>query len=289
MIYTMENEEIMVQMNSEGGQLWSLLDKRSQTEHLWQGDPAYWSERSPTLFPICGRLKNGEYRLNGQTYSMHLHGFARDEEHRLVKQEKNTVVFRLVQNEVTLAQYPYAFQLDTIYCLEGSKLHYSFEVTNTGEERLPFSIGYHTGYRIPFDDRHTAEDYRIVFQKRETPTQLLEDGLLTGETQIPLHNENVLAVRRDMFPQSYVLEGIQSEYVGIVESKTGREVRVTFRDFPFLLLWSTQGEIPFICVEPWCGLPDDMDFNGTFLDKRALQSIASGECFRCTQTIEIIR
>lgn len=289
MIYTMENEEIAIKMNSMGAELWSLWDKKTSTEHLWQGDSNYWSERSPTLFPICGRLKNGEYRHNGQTYSMRLHGFAREQEHCMVKQETNRTVFRLVQNQETLEQYPFCFQLDTIFQLEGSKLNYSFNVTNTGEGQLPFSIGYHTGYCIPFDDQHTSEDYSIVFQKSETPLQLLEAGLLTGETQLPLHNENVMPVHRDMFPQSYVLEGIQSEFVGLVENKTGREVRVTFHDFPYLLLWSTKDEVPFVCIEPWCGLPDDMDFKGSFLDKRALQIIEPGESFCRTQTIELIR
>lgn len=288
MIYTIENENLRIQINSRGAELWSLFDKRTNTEHLWQGDAAYWGERSPILFPICGRLRNSEYRLNERKYSMQLHGFARNCEHSLVSLEANKAVFRLVQSESTLAQYPFPFQLDSVFILEGSKLNYSFEVTDTGSERLPFSIGYHTGYRIPFDKQHTTEDYSIVFEKKETPTQLLEAGLLTGETYVPMRDERVMPVRRDMFPQSYVLKGIQSEYVGIVENKTGREVRVTFKDFPYLLMWSTQREVPFICLEPWCGLPDRMDFEGSFLEKPELQIISPGECFCRTQTIEII-
>ncbi len=288
MIYTIENSELKVEINSLGAELWSLFDKKSNTEHLWQGDEKIWSDRSPILFPICGRLKNAEYRLKDKTYSMQLHGFARKFEHALILQETDRIIFRLVENEETMRQYPFLFQLDTCFYLEGAKLHYTFEVTDTGSEELPFSIGFHTGYRVPFDASLTAKDYSIVFEKKETADQLLEAGLLTGETKRLLNDEQILPVRPDMFTQSYVLEGLQSEYVSIIENKSGREIRVTFHGFPYFLLWSVQQELPFICLEPWYGLPDTMDFKGSFLEKPALKILKPREVFTCSQMIEVL-
>ena len=43
----------------------------------WDGEPAVWSGRAPLLFPIVGLLRDGIYRLDGRSYEMPKHGFAR--------------------------------------------------------------------------------------------------------------------------------------------------------------------------------------------------------------------
>ena len=42
------------EIDTMGAQLMSLRDALG-TEYLWQGDPRYWAERSPLLFPMVGR------------------------------------------------------------------------------------------------------------------------------------------------------------------------------------------------------------------------------------------
>lgn len=59
------------QISSLGAQLMHLTGK---TEYLWQGDPAYWTDRAPTIFPYVARLTNGTYRYEGQTYHLPIHG-----------------------------------------------------------------------------------------------------------------------------------------------------------------------------------------------------------------------
>ena len=41
MIYTLENDSLKVQVNSHGGELWSIQTKDG-AEYLWQGDETYW-------------------------------------------------------------------------------------------------------------------------------------------------------------------------------------------------------------------------------------------------------
>lgn len=48
-----------------GAQLLSIRASDG-TECLWQGDPAYWSDRAPNLFPYVARLTEGKYYLDGQ-------------------------------------------------------------------------------------------------------------------------------------------------------------------------------------------------------------------------------
>ena len=73
MLYTIRSGCMQAQISSLGAQLMHLTGK---TEYLWQGDPAYWTDRAPTIFPYVARLTNGTYRYEGQTYHLPIHGFA---------------------------------------------------------------------------------------------------------------------------------------------------------------------------------------------------------------------
>ena len=74
MIYTLENDSLKVQVNSHGGELWSIQTKDG-AEYLWQGDETYWKDRALNLFPYIARLTEGKYMLDGKTYEMPIHGF----------------------------------------------------------------------------------------------------------------------------------------------------------------------------------------------------------------------
>ena len=68
------NDSLKVQVNSHGGELWSIQTKDG-AEYLWQGDEAYWKDRALNLFPYIARLTEGKYMLDGKTYEMPIHGF----------------------------------------------------------------------------------------------------------------------------------------------------------------------------------------------------------------------
>ena len=55
-IYEIENENIKLKVDSCGAEMKSLVKKETDTEYLWNGDPAYWQRTSPILFPLVGRL-----------------------------------------------------------------------------------------------------------------------------------------------------------------------------------------------------------------------------------------
>ena len=68
--------ECRIRVRTRGGELVSLRN-REGTEYIWQGDPAFWSGQNPILFPIVGSLKDGRVDINGRTFEMGRHGFAR--------------------------------------------------------------------------------------------------------------------------------------------------------------------------------------------------------------------
>ena len=59
MEYTLENEYLTVKVSTTGGVLTAIKSKEG-LEYLWQGDPTYWANQAPLLFPICGSIRNNE-------------------------------------------------------------------------------------------------------------------------------------------------------------------------------------------------------------------------------------
>ena len=68
---------------SFGGELVSFkldgIEKIHQGENVRDenGKP-YWKRHAPVLFPIVGKLRRGQTLINGRTFEIPQHGFARD-------------------------------------------------------------------------------------------------------------------------------------------------------------------------------------------------------------------
>ena len=121
-----QNKTASAEIESLGAQLMSLKNAEG-TEYLWQGDPRYWAERSPLLFPMVGRLRGGKTLIGGREYSMGCHGFASAQEFRPVMQSSDSVTLSLRASDQTLAQYPFDFSLTAAYRLTGTRLSVSLE------------------------------------------------------------------------------------------------------------------------------------------------------------------
>lgn len=51
----LENERFCVEIAELGVELTCIYDKKTETDVLWEGDPAYWKRHSPVLFPNVGK------------------------------------------------------------------------------------------------------------------------------------------------------------------------------------------------------------------------------------------
>ena len=69
----------------------------------------YWKRHFPILFPIVGKLKRNQTLINGRTYEMSQHGFARDLEFEPITKLDNFHSYLLKSNASTLIKYPYDF------------------------------------------------------------------------------------------------------------------------------------------------------------------------------------
>ena len=177
-MYTIENDVLQITISEKGAELQNLIHKPTQTEWLWQGNPAYWGKRSPILFPFVGALKEGTFTTSGQTYPMSKHGFARDMVFQAESKSKNHVQFTLSSSEVTRVQYPFHFKLIIDYVLLDHHLTVTITVKNTDITSMIFSVGAHPAFNCPMDQ----EPWQLVFDEVEhlesrcidLPTGLIE-------------------------------------------------------------------------------------------------------------------
>ena len=178
MIKTIENDFLVVKINETGAELFSLVSKKTGREYVWQGDPEYWKDRSPVLFPICGRLYKGKYVYDGKEYEMPIHGIVKKAEFSSREISGNEIEFTCTADENMKTIYPFDFVFSVKYTLIGNRLITGYTVKNTDTKVMPFSFGYHPGFNVPFVKGETFEDYYVKFGKKVLSKIILsENGL----------------------------------------------------------------------------------------------------------------
>lgn len=292
MDFTIENEYLRVTVTTDGAQIKSVVRKGDQVEHIWQADPQVWGSYGPILFPHAGRVKDGVIWAKGKAYPAKSHGFARSMAHSAVFCGENTVVLELTDSPETLAVWPYRFRLVSTFTLEGDTLHQTLTVENHDEEEMPFGIGFHPAFAVPFDSAHTYADYELRFDHLESPICLdTSAGGLVGDkiyrlgtniTQIPL-DEMLFA------NDSHCMTGLSSTTLGLYEKDTGRAVVCGIRGFPYTLIWSKPGVPKFVCIEPWNSLPSSVDSTTDWEKKPAAAILAPGADWSTTLSISFVR
>lgn len=292
MIYKLKNEELEVTFTTKGGTLCSIKGADG-LEYLWQGDAEYWSGQAPILFPICGSIRDDKAVIGNQkTTSMPRHGIVRKREFEFVEQTENSITFTIQSDEEMKQQFPYGFQLFATYTLENKTIQVTYAVKNTGKEAFPFFVGGHPGFNCPLVPGESYTDYQLVFEKKETctvPTPVTETGLIDMEHRTTfLKDSNVVELSHEMFEKdATILDEIESREVTLVPKKSGKSVTLTFKDFPYLILWSSANHGDFVALEPWMGLSTCSDESDVFEEKRGVQVVEAGETKAHTYQITV--
>ena len=73
----LQNENVELTVSNHGAEMHGLLDRKTGTQYIWQGDAAYWHWHAPICFPITGRVHDDTYSVDGKEYHLTVHGFAR--------------------------------------------------------------------------------------------------------------------------------------------------------------------------------------------------------------------
>ncbi len=286
---TIQNEQITLTVETHGAEMCSVKNAKGE-EMLWQPCEGYWDRQSIVLFPWTGPLKEGYFEVDGIKYEYGGHGFAKDFEHAVVSQQPDTLVLELCASEATRAIFPFEFAFISTFQLVGNTIHHSLTVKNQGDVPLQFGLGYHPGFQVPFDAAHQTSDYEIRFDRVENPMILTQkpSGTATGTVRYLGTNMQTLAIEDGMFDGqgSHCLVNLASEYVGVYEKESGRNIRLHIKEFPYTLLWSNNTPatkaLKFICIEPWHSIPSADTDSPLWAEKPAAAILAPAEQFETT-------
>ncbi len=274
---SLASPDLGVQIDPLGAQLSVLTDAEGR-DLLWSGDPSVWSGRAPLLFPIVGELAGGAYRLGTASYSLPRHGFARGRPFDVIDSSDQAATFRLKADESTLEVYPFAFELDVHYGLDGPTLAMTATVRNVGGADLPASFGYHPAFRWPLPYGRPRAAHGVEFARDEpSPVRRLDrQGLLTPDARPTPVAGRRLSLDDALFVDDVlILDAVQSRFI-TYGADTGPRIRVSFPDTPYLGFW-TKPHAGFICIEPWHGIADPQGYTGDFAHKPGIFMVKPDE------------
>ncbi|EQC0676243.1 aldose 1-epimerase family protein [Listeria innocua] len=286
----LENELLLVEMKEAGAELTRIFHKDTKLEYLWNADSAFWGRHSPVLFPTVGRLVEDTYFVDGSPYHLGQHGFARDRDFKVVEHTENAVRFELDADEDSLAIYPYKFKLSIIYTIEKDSVAVSYEVENTDNKRIYFSIGAHPAFNLPLADGTTFEDYYLDFGTEENlETLCLEGPYRSGEIEKVVNEPaRYLPLSYDLFKNdALIFEALKQKEITIKSDKTPHFVKVSFPEFPFVGIWTAKAGTPFLCIEPWYGIADGAGKSVELRDKAGIEHLEPEAVFASEYKITI--
>ncbi len=281
---TIKNEFITAKFNTLGAELKSLVCDGK--DYLWCSDPEWWGKSAPLMFPICGGLMDDEFNYKGKTYTVLKHGFAMNCEWEVEEQSESSVTFLLKSDDSSRAQYPFEYELRLVYTLVGKQLQVRNEVKNMGGDTMYFSIGSHEAYATP----EGVEEYELLFPQKETLYAYELVGnyigckrtlIVDGSDRLPLKKE-YFSIDALVFPE------IVSRSVILQKKDASKAVRVEFDGFFNLMIWQKCGA-PYVCLEPWNGIPDFLESDKDFTKKPGIQQVSAGRTYVRTHSIEILK
>lgn len=271
--FTLSNDKARVTVDEHASEIHSFKSVETGFEYMWQGDPAFWKGRNPTLFPMVGSTWDKILHIKGKEYRTGNHGFARNSDFTCIKHDEKQIVMELKDSKETLEQYPYAFTMHITYTLEGTTLSIHYAITNDNDEVMPFNFGLHPAFNCPIQPDGKFEDCYLEFGSPETFTW--KTTTLDHETKLPLD--------REALANTVIMEEPESNCVSLTDGTHG--VRVGFSGYRWLGFWSPHA--PFVCIEPWYSHDDFEKVEVPFEQREGTQFLEPHDTFEAAYTITV--
>jgi len=192
----------------------------------------------PILFPICGNLPNNQYTHNEKSYTLQQHGFAREMLWEVIDQNTDSgasLTLRLTSTSVTKKLYPFDFEVDFTYQLQGNYLSIKQRYTNLSDEKMPFSTGLHPYFWVKDKSQLSFDIPANILQDHTT----LEIKPFNGT--FDLSQPEIDAAFKQVNRQSASFSDRQRPLT----------LNLEYSDlYGTLVFWTLQNK-DYICLEPW--------------------------------------
>ncbi len=285
---SLSSGDLTAEVNPLGAQLSSLRD-RAGRDLLWDGDPSVWAGRAPLLFPIVGALAGGSYRLGSRSYALPRHGFARTRQFDIADSTPTTASFTLKADEASVQVYPFRFELQIDFMLEGPTLSVTAHIRNSGALPMPASFGYHPAFRwpLPYGAARSAHFIEFASDEPAPIRRLNAAGLLTpARLPTPISQRRLMLADALFQDDVIIFDEIRSHFVTYGAAE-GRRLRLSYSNAPYLGIW-TKPQANFICIEPWRGVADPEGFSGEFTAKPGVFVVAPGAEVQIAMAITLL-
>jgi galactose mutarotase-like enzyme len=193
----------------------------------------------PVLFPIAGRLADDKFQVDGTTYTMKQHGFARNMPWAIVDQATDggaRLGLALSATPMTRAQFPFEFRLAITYLLADGRLTLQVRISNLGDRDMPIHPGLHPYFQLSDHHKRAARVVTDATQAFDNRT----GTLVTLREPIDLSADVVDLDVLDHWPRTVRLTRPEDRDLDL---SLGMPDRV-------LVVWTERGR-DFVCVEPW--------------------------------------
>lgn len=286
---TLCNDIITLEVNEHGAELVSL--KKGGREYLWTGDAQYWNRHAPILFPAVGKPYNNELHVDGKTYPMKQHGFARDSEF----EEFDYGRLRMRESDLS-AGYPYRLGLEVQYCLKDNRVEVVWTVENLDDREAYFQIGAHPGFLLlDYNADDEIHGYIRYCDCDGRPVNPVAVSALKEGNRVPLATpknfKSEMPLKTDTFAHDALMfEGGQVTETILCDKEGAPILGVSCPQAEAYGIWAPHKEgCPFVCLEPWCGICDPYGFIGDISTRQYIHRLAPRKKYCFTYTIEIYR
>lgn len=252
---TIKNEKVTLSISDRAAEMHSFKLNNCDYEYLWQGNPEYWWGRNPILFPQVSSTEDKINIIDGKEYPMRNHGFLRDKDFSFFEVKNDSLTLSYKDNEETLKQYPYHFEMLVNYTLKDNSVVISYKIKNLNDKVMPFGFGLHPA----FNTEPNFIDTKIVFDESKE-----------------------LIISKELFEKYPTYYEVPTPKQAVL-CTNNHHVKVDFKDFKILAVWSPVG--PFVCIEPWLSAAVK---EKEFAKRKDNINLNANEIFEISYTITLI-
>lgn len=229
----------------------------------------------PVLFPP-NRIEDGTFKVGNTVYNFpinetaknnHIHGFLHK---RPWKVNRTEIIGDTAEVELTFhadpatdffVYFPHEFEFRLLYKLSYSGLEQNVSVINKSNDAMPFGLGFHTAFRVPFHPDSREEDHRLkvsIGRKWELNDRMLPTGRI-----LPLDKEEEAYRSQGVFPTGHVIDRAlftaqpikieDKDFHGAAIEDVSKGLRLIYevsREYKHWMLWNENGSKGFVCPEP---------------------------------------
>jgi aldose 1-epimerase len=280
---------------------WQVVTPSETRDMLWY-DPALLEGTAkptrsgiPLLFPFPGRIGGPQISFGGKKYDIadHLddfgnpiHGFVMKRPWRIYEQAENRVTGEFqasVDEPALLEKWPADFRIRVTYQISANTLRSEFAVHNPDDKLLPFGLGTHAYFRVPFAKNSDAKQcvltvparYDWVLTDKLMPStevkmtslaEQLNQGLTVGDTALDNLLTDLTFVNRTCT-------------TSLEDPAANRKLTVRFGDEFANCVVFIPPHREAVCIEPYTTVPDAFHLQTMGVDAR-LRLLAPGSTWK---------